>query len=33
MRWPCRTGVCLTCETTLLSGTSDHSPEPMDLPF
>jgi ferredoxin-NADP reductase/MOSC domain-containing protein YiiM len=32
VRWSCRTGVCHTCETGLLSGTIDYEPEPIDLP-
>ncbi|MFC9530235.1 MOSC domain-containing protein [Streptomyces sp. NPDC056975] len=32
VRWSCRTGVCHTCETALLSGHVDYSPEPVDLP-
>ncbi|MCM2422676.1 MOSC and FAD-binding oxidoreductase domain-containing protein [Streptomyces sp. RKAG293] len=32
VRWSCRTGVCHTCETGLLSGHVDYSPEPVDLP-
>ena len=32
VRWSCRTGVCHTCETPLLSGSVDYSPEPVDLP-
>ncbi|KUN79035.1 sulfurase [Streptomyces bungoensis] len=31
-RWSCRTGVCHTCETALLSGSVDYSPEPIDVP-
>jgi hypothetical protein len=27
--WSCRTGVCHTCETGLLTGTVDYSPEPV----
>jgi ferredoxin len=29
-RWSCRTGVCHTCVTPLLSGEVDYSPEPLD---
>lgn len=29
-RWSCRTGVCHTCETGLLSGAVDYRPEPVD---
>jgi ferredoxin-NADP reductase/MOSC domain-containing protein YiiM/ferredoxin len=32
VRWSCRTGVCQTCETTLISGTVDYSPEPVEPP-
>ena len=31
-RWSCRTGVCHTCETPMLSGSAAYSPEPLDLP-
>ena len=31
-RWSCRTGVCHTCETGLLSGSVTFSPEPIDAP-
>ncbi|KJK59445.1 MOSC and FAD-binding oxidoreductase domain-containing protein [Saccharothrix sp. ST-888] len=31
-RWSCRTGVCHTCETTVLSGRVDYAPEPVDAP-
>ena len=31
-RWSCRTGVCHTCETGLLSGAVRHRPEPLDAP-
>jgi ferredoxin-NADP reductase/MOSC domain-containing protein YiiM len=31
-RWSCRTGVCHTCESGLLSGTVDYSPEPVEAP-
>jgi ferredoxin-NADP reductase/MOSC domain-containing protein YiiM len=30
VRWACRTGVCHTCETALLSGTVSYSPDPVD---
>jgi ferredoxin len=30
--WSCRTGVCHTCETALLSGTLGYSPDPVDDP-
>lgn len=32
VRWACRTGVCHTCETGLLSGMVVYSPEPIDAP-
>jgi ferredoxin len=32
VRWSCRTGVCHTCETTLISGNLDYSPEPVEAP-
>ncbi len=32
VRWSCRTGVCHTCETGLLSGAVSYSPEPVDDP-
>ena len=31
-RWSCRTGVCHTCETSLLSGTVGYAPDPVDNP-
>jgi ferredoxin-NADP reductase len=31
-RWSCRTGVCHTCTTPLLSGAVTHSPEPLEPP-
>jgi ferredoxin-NADP reductase/MOSC domain-containing protein YiiM len=31
-RWSCRTGVCHTCVTALLSGTITYSPNPLDTP-
>jgi ferredoxin-NADP reductase/MOSC domain-containing protein YiiM/ferredoxin len=31
-RWSCRTGVCHTCVTPLLSGTVSYSPEPLEAP-
>jgi len=31
-RWSCRTGVCHTCITPLLSGQVTHSPEPLESP-
>jgi ferredoxin-NADP reductase/MOSC domain-containing protein YiiM len=32
VRWACRTGVCHTCETSLLSGTVSYSPDPVEDP-
>ncbi|GAA2372288.1 MOSC and FAD-binding oxidoreductase domain-containing protein [Dactylosporangium salmoneum] len=32
VRWSCRTGVCHTCETGLLTGNIDYSPEPVEPP-
>jgi ferredoxin len=32
VRWACRTGVCHTCETTLIGGTVEYSPEPVEPP-
>jgi ferredoxin-NADP reductase len=32
VRWSCRTGVCHTCETPLLSGAVAYSPDPVDAP-
>jgi ferredoxin-NADP reductase len=32
VRWSCRTGVCHTCETAVVSGRVDYSPDPIDLP-
>ena len=31
-RWSCRTGVCHTCTTPLLSGTISYRPAPLELP-
>ena len=31
-RWSCRTGVCHTCVTPLLSGDIGYSPEPLEPP-
>ena len=31
-RWSCRTGVCHTCVTPLLSGDISYAPDPLDLP-
>jgi ferredoxin len=30
VRWSCRTGVCHTCETGLISGDVDYRPEPLE---
>jgi ferredoxin-NADP reductase/MOSC domain-containing protein YiiM len=32
VRWSCRTGVCHSCETGLMSGTVSYAPEPIDEP-
>ena len=32
VRWSCRTGVCHTCETTLLDGDLHYDPDPVELP-
>ena len=32
VRWSCRTGVCHTCETTLIAGSVDYSPDPVEAP-
>jgi ferredoxin-NADP reductase len=32
VRWSCRTGVCHTCETSLVSGSVAYSPDPVDDP-
>jgi ferredoxin len=32
VRWSCRTGVCHTCETALLSGSVDYAPDPVEPP-
>jgi ferredoxin-NADP reductase/MOSC domain-containing protein YiiM/ferredoxin len=32
VRWACRTGVCHTCESGLISGTVGYQPEPLDPP-
>ncbi|MFC7763312.1 MOSC domain-containing protein [Catellatospora bangladeshensis] len=32
VRWSCRTGVCHTCESGLLSGEVDYLPDPVDAP-
>lgn len=30
VRWSCRTGVCHTCETTLIAGHVDYAPDPVE---
>jgi ferredoxin-NADP reductase/ferredoxin len=32
VRWSCRTGVCHTCETTLVAGDVGYSPDPVEPP-
>ena len=32
VRWSCRTGVCQTCETTLIAGGVDYGPDPVEPP-
>ena len=32
VRWSCRTGVCQTCETTLIAGSVDYDPDPVEPP-
>jgi ferredoxin len=32
VRWSCRTGVCHTCETTLIAGDLDYNPDPVEPP-
>jgi hypothetical protein len=32
VRWSCRTGVCRSCETTLIAGRLDYAPEPVEPP-
>jgi ferredoxin-NADP reductase/MOSC domain-containing protein YiiM/ferredoxin len=32
VRWSCRTGVCHTCETTLIAGSIDYNPDPVEPP-
>jgi ferredoxin len=32
VRWSCRTGVCHTCESGLVSGAVAYEPEPLDKP-
>jgi ferredoxin-NADP reductase/MOSC domain-containing protein YiiM len=32
VRWSCRTGVCQTCDTDVMSGTVSYAPDPVDDP-
>jgi ferredoxin-NADP reductase/ferredoxin len=32
VRWSCRTGVCHTCETPLIGGNVDYTPDPVEAP-
>ena len=32
VRWSCRTGVCHTCETAVVSGTLEYDPDPVEAP-
>ncbi len=32
VRWSCRTGVCHTCQTSVVSGSVDYRPEPVEPP-
>jgi len=32
VRWSCRTGVCQTCESTLIAGSVAYSPDPVEAP-
>jgi ferredoxin-NADP reductase/MOSC domain-containing protein YiiM/ferredoxin len=32
VRWSCRTGVCHNCETTIIAGDLDYSPDPVEPP-
>jgi ferredoxin-NADP reductase len=32
VRWSCRTGVCQTCETSLVAGDVTYSPDPIEAP-
>jgi ferredoxin-NADP reductase/MOSC domain-containing protein YiiM/ferredoxin len=32
VRWSCRTGVCHSCETTLIAGTVEYDPDPVEPP-
>jgi ferredoxin len=31
-RWSCRTGVCHTCITPILSGDIEYAPDPLEMP-
>lgn len=33
VRWSCRTGVCQTCETTIIVGNVDYRPDPVEAPI
>ncbi len=32
VRWSCRTGVCQTCETTIIAGSVTYNPDPLEPP-
>ncbi len=32
VRWSCRTGVCQTCESTLIAGDVSYRPDPVEPP-
>ena len=32
VRWSCRTGVCHTCQTAVMSGAVSYAPDPVDDP-
>ena len=32
VRWSCRTGVCHNCESTLIAGSVDYNPDPVEPP-
>jgi ferredoxin len=32
VKWSCRTGVCHSCESGLIAGSVDYSPDPLDQP-
>ena len=32
VQWSCRTGVCHTCETALIAGAVNYSPQPLEPP-